>query len=164
VTATSLGGQDHERELLGGFLDWYRAVVQRKVEDLTLEEASRVRTPSGVSLLGIVRHLGCVERGWFRSRFAGEEVELAGGSDNSADFRLGLEDTVASVLAGYQDEIEHSRRIAARASLDDVSVYEHRIYGGVTLRWILVHMVEESARHAGHLDILREQLDGRTGD
>lgn len=164
VTGSAFGGQDHERELLGGFLDWYREVVQHKVEDLTLEDASQVRTPTGVSLLGIVRHLTCVEQGWFRDQFAGEVPEEPGEHDNAAEFLLGPDDTVPSVLAGYRDEIGRSRRIAAQAALDAISTREHPIFGGVSLRWVLVHMIEETARHAGHLDILREQLDGRTGD
>ena len=71
---------------------------------------------------------------------------------------------MASTVAFYRESTNHSRRVVAAASLDDVSVGESPFYGHVSLRWILVHMLEETARHAGHLDLMREQIDGRTGD
>jgi len=165
VADDSLGGQAPERELLSGALDWYRAVVVRKVDDLSFEQATRVLTPSGLSPLSIVQHLAWVECVWFRWRFAAEDVSIfTGGSDNSVTFELRPGDVVESVVASYRDEAEHARRIVAGASLDDVSVRESPLYGRVTLRWILVHLLEETARHAGHLDLMRERLDGRTGD
>lgn len=161
----SLGGQAPERELLTGALDWYRAVVIRKVEDLSIEQATRVLTPSGLSPLSIVQHLAWVECVWFRWRFAAEDVSIfTGGSDNSVTFALGAGDVVASVVASYRDEADHARRIVAGSALDDVSVRGGTLHGRVTLRWILVHLLEETARHAGHLDLMREQLDGQTGD
>jgi len=158
--SSALGGRADERELLNGFLDWYRSVVENKVADLSLEDASRVMTPTGLSPLGIVKHLAYVERGWFNVRFAAEEVKV----DPDAVFRVEPEDTVASVLAFYRDSVKESRRIAAGASLEDVSKSESPHYGSVSMRWILVHMLEETARHGGHLDLMREQIDGRTGD
>jgi Protein of unknown function (DUF664) len=154
-----------ERELLTGFLDWYRAVVERKVADLSLEDATRIMTPSGLSPLGIVKHLGDVERRWFRLRFAGEDVAVRRSDDDpGADFRIEPGDTVASVLVSYRDAVADAQRITAGASLDDLSKSESPHYGRVSLRWILVHMIEETARHAGHLDLMREQIDGTTGD
>jgi uncharacterized damage-inducible protein DinB len=154
-----------ERELLSGFLDWYRAVVQNKVTGLSLDSATRIMTPSGMSPLGIVKHLGDVERRWFCLRFAGEDVAiLRSDADPDADFRIEPNDTLASVIDFYRAAADDSRRIAARASLDDMSVSESPHYGRVSLRWILVHMIEETARHAGHLDLMREQIDGKTGD
>ena len=88
-----LGVRRDETSTLSGFLDWYRAVIERKVDGLNLEQASRVRTPSGLSALGVVKHLGWVERGWFREIFAGEDVETVDGEDdNSAEFTLELPD------------------------------------------------------------------------
>jgi uncharacterized damage-inducible protein DinB len=160
-----LGTRRDERDTLVGFLDWYRAVIERKVEGLSGDDASRVVTPSGLSPLGIVQHLAYVERSWFRKRLTGERVEtLHQGDDNAVQFELDPGTSVDSVLAFYRDECERSRAIVADAALDDVSVDEHPVYGQVTLRWILVHMIEETARHAGHLDLMREQIDGRTGD
>jgi hypothetical protein len=161
----ALGGRAPERELLTGALDWYRAVAIRKVEDLSFEQATRVLTPSGLSPLGIVQHLAWVECVWFRWRFAAEDVPIfTGGSDNTVTFELRPGDVVESVVASYRDEADHARRIVAGAALDDVSTRESPMFGLVTLRWTLVHLIEETARHAGHLDIMREQLDGRTGD
>jgi Protein of unknown function (DUF664) len=154
-----------ERELLNGFLDWYRAVVQNKVTGLSLDSATRIMTPSGMSPLGIVKHLGDVERRWFCLRFAGEDVAiLRSDADPDADFRIEPNDTVASVIDFYRAAADDSRRITAMASLDDMSVSESSHYRRVSLRWILVHMIEETARHAGHLDLMREQIDGKTGD
>jgi uncharacterized damage-inducible protein DinB len=160
-----LGVQRNERETIEGALDWYRAVVQHKVEDLNLDQARDVLTPTGLSVLGVIKHLGWVERGWFREIFAGEEVEfIASEEDNSAEFLIDQDDTVESVLGFYRDEVERSRRIAGSSSLDDTSAGSTTFHGHVSLRWILVHMLEETARHAGHVDVMREKIDGRTGD
>ena len=106
-----LGVRRGERETLGGFLEWYRAVVERKVEGLTSEDAKRVRTPTGMSALGIVRHLGSVARGWFRETFAGEDIEaIDTDGDNSAEFAIGSDDTVESVVAFYRAEVEEAGR------------------------------------------------------
>jgi hypothetical protein len=159
-SSTALGGQANERELLTGFLDWYRAVVERKVADLSLQDATRIMTPTGLSPLGIVKHLACIERNWFKARLAAEGEKV----DSDAAFRVLPGETVATVVAFYRDSVIESRRIVARASLDDISSSESPHYGYVSLRWILVHMLEETARHAGHLDLMREQIDGTTGD
>ena len=115
-----------ERETLGGFLDWYRAVVERKVDGLSLEDAQRVMTPSGMSSLGILKHLGWVERGWFRETFAGEDVEAIDlNGDNSAEFAIGSDDTVESVIAFYRAEVEEARRVVRESpSLDALSAKE----------------------------------------
>ena len=158
-----LGVRRPERELLAGFLDWYRQVVTNKVEGLSLEQASTVMTPSGLSPLGIVKHLTWVEAAWFRDTFAAEPI---GSELLSADsFRLTPDETVESVVVGYHDECAHSRRTSdAASSLDELSARAAEVRGHVSLRWILVHMLEETAHHAGHLDLMRETLDGRTGD
>jgi hypothetical protein len=163
--SSHLGGRAAERELLTGFLDWYRAVVENKVTGLSLEDASRVLTPTGLCPLGIVKHLGDVEQSWFRERFAGEATDTPWNEEDPfAVFRVEPQDSVASILAFYRTSTTHSRRIVDGASLDDLSVGESPVYGRVSLRWILVHMIEETARHAGHLDLMREQIDGQTGD
>lgn len=159
------GGRSDERVMLCGFLDWYRAVIVHKVEGLTEAQAARVMTPSGVSPLGIVRHLAWAERLWFRWRLAGDDVHIFTGADNSGTFRLEPTDTVATVVAAYRAEIEQAQRIVASVrSLDDLTSRPHQIFGPVSVRWVLVHLIEETARHAGHLDVIREQLDGATGD
>jgi uncharacterized damage-inducible protein DinB len=161
-----LGSRGGEREMLCGFLDWYRAVAARKLEGLADGQAATVRTPSGLSPLGVVKHLTVWERVWFRAVFAGEAVERpVAGSDNSPTFAVSADDTVASVLAAYRDENAEARRVVdATASLDQLSAAPSDLRGPVSLRWVLVHMIEETARHAGHLDVMREAIDGSTGD
>jgi uncharacterized damage-inducible protein DinB len=161
-----LGMRSGERETLEGFLDWYRAVVERKVDGLTADDAARARTTTGMSALGIVKHLGWVERGWFRETFAGEDVEaIDTDGDNSAEFAVDVADTVESVVAFYRAEVEQARRIVREApTLEAVSVRETGYGEQVSLRWIMVHMLEETARHAGHLDLMREEIDGQVGD
>jgi hypothetical protein len=161
-----LGVRKGERETLGGFLDWYRAVVERKVDGLSLEDAKRVMTPSGMSALGILKHLGWVERGWFRETFAGEDVEAIDvDGDNSPEFVIGSDETVESVIAFYRAEVEEARRVTRETPvLDALSAKETNYREHVSLRWVLVHMVEETARHAGHLDLIREEIDGQVGD
>ena len=138
MVSGQLGGIGSEREVLTGFLDWYRGVVIAKVDDLPLGDAIATATPSGLSPLGIVKHLASVERTWFRWRFAGEDVAVA--DDAATTFGIDPRDSVAA---------------SARSA---------PLYGNVSLRWTLVHLIEETARHAGHLDIIRERIDGRTGD
>jgi uncharacterized damage-inducible protein DinB len=161
-----LGVRRGESETLGGFLDWYRAVVERKVDGLSLEDATRVMTPTGMSALGILKHLGWVERGWFRETFAGEDVEAIDlDGDNSAEFAISSDDTVESVIAFYRAEVEEARRVVRESrSLDAISARETNYREHVSLRWIMVHMLEETARHAGHLDLMREEIDGQVGD
>ena len=159
-----LGVRKPERETLLGFHDWYAQVVMNKVEGLTLEQASQPMTPSGISPLGIVKHLTWAEDTWFRFRFAGEDLDVEMGGDNSPTFVLDPEDTIESIVAAYSTAVQSSRRVVEQASLDDLAAREHRVYGMVSLRWIIVHMIEETARHAGHLDLMREQLDAQTGD
>jgi hypothetical protein len=119
-----------------------------------------------VRSFGVVKHLGWAERGWFRETFAGEDVEAIGSDgDNSAEFAIGTDDTVGSVIAFYRAEVEHSRRVCNdAASLDELSAMETSYREQVSLRWIMVHMLEETARHAGHLDLMREDIDGQVGD
>ena len=162
----TLGVRQTERQTLTGFLDWYRAVVERKVTGLSDTQAMMVMTSSGLSPLGVVQHLAWVERAWFREVFLGEEVEAAAtGEDKSAEFAVAGDQTVESVLAFYRAEVHAARQIVADASsLEALSATPTDFAGHVSLRWILVHMLEETARHAGHLDVMREELDGQTGD
>ena len=115
---------------------------------------------------GVLKHLGWVERGWFRETFAGEDVEAIDlDGDNSAEFAVGSDDTVESVIAFYRAEVGEARRVVGESpSLDILSARETTYQEHVSLRWVMVHMLEETARHAGHLDLMREQIDGQVGD
>ena len=113
--------------------------------------------PSATTLLGLVKHVTFVEKVWFHVSLAGRsrlEVGIPEGADDS--WVLADDDTVASVSAGYRAAWAEADEIAAPYDLDDLAVHNRR--GPLTLRWIYVHMVEELARHAGHGDILREQV------
>jgi uncharacterized damage-inducible protein DinB len=142
-------------------LEWNRSVAVRKLDGLTLDEATKLRTPTGLTLVGVVRHLAWCERGWFEHFFLGiadDEV----GSDES--FAVDEVTSVEVVIADYLAAVARSREIVAEATSYEVrSVLPHDYFGIVTLRWILLHMTKETARHAGHLDILRELTDGETG-
>ena len=143
-------------------LDWNRSVVVRKLEDLTLREATHVATPSGLTLLGVVRHLAWCERGWFGHFYLGEPDD--GVEDDTASFSVEAVSSVEEVVADYLEAVERSRQIVRQQpTLEARSVLPHDYFGFVTLRWILLHMATETARHAGHLDILRELTDGQTG-
>ena len=146
-----------ERETLQEFLDYLRESVILKVEGLT-EDAVRVSlVPSGTTLLGLVKHLAVVETLWLQYAFAGLDVDPG---------RDGLEptDTIASVTAAYRSTVERGNRIIAGSDdLERLCARTLRTPEPLSLRWVLVHLVEETARHAGHADILREQIDGSVG-
>jgi hypothetical protein len=153
-----------EKTMLSAFLDRYRETMLWKLDGLSTEQASRHLVPSATTLLGVVKHLAYVERSWFQMYFAGGPINFPWAEDEpdqDIDFRVEAGDSVESITALYQQEIARSREIVAGASLDDLS--ENQENGPRTLRWIIVHMIEETARHAGHADILRELTDGAIG-
>jgi uncharacterized damage-inducible protein DinB len=155
-----------EREMLEAFLDFHRATLLWKVSGLTDEELRRPGTPSGVSLLGLVKHLADVEQSWFVEVFAGEppEFPLWREDDPAAVWRIEPDETTAWVLDVYRRVCERCRAIVAAASAEDLAAAPRAGAEGLTLRWILVHMVEETARHNGHADIIREAIDGAVGE
>lgn len=148
-----------EKETLLAFLDYLREAIVAKLDGVSEDDARRPGVPSGTSLLGLVKHLWVVELAWFVRRFAGEDVSVS-----PADMALDEEDTVANVVARYRAAIEQANDVVSKADIDDFAAQPDSRRGGVlSLRWILVHMIEETARHAGHADILREQIDGAVG-
>lgn len=156
-----------ERVTLNAFLDFYREAVKAKLHGLSEEEANRRMVPSDTTLASLIKHLARVEMSWFQHRLAGIPLEelpylqrvLA---DPESDFRVEPDETVEVLLSRYDEQCRRSRQIASTKQLDDR--LPHPVLGEVTMRWIMVHMIEETARHAGHADILREQIDGATGD
>jgi hypothetical protein len=146
-----------ERETLLAFLDYLREAVLIKASGLDDEALRRPLVPSGTSLLGLVKHLTMVEVAWFQWSFAGSDVPIP-------DQSLEPGDTTESVFAGYRAAIEQNNALVAeRHDLDELCARKRTGFEPLSLRWVLVHMVEETGRHAGHADILREQLDGQTG-
>jgi uncharacterized damage-inducible protein DinB len=151
-----------EKAMLKAFLDWYRDTVIRKVSGLSKEQASRHLVATPTSLLGIVKHLAYVERGWFQRGMMGRDLPVPWTKeDPDADMRIGAEETVDGIIGFYREAIAESNRIIDAHNLDDVS---RNRQDPMTLRWIMMHMLEETARHAGHCDILREQTDGLVGE
>ena len=159
------GFGDAEWPALQAWLDYHRATVPWKLTGLTAEQARRVMLPSGLSMLGVVKHLAYVERNWFHVRFAGNERGPVPwtAEDPDADFRAEPGETTESILAFYAAECDKSRVAVADASPEDLAKRPDR-HQGLTLRWIMLHMIEETARHNGHLDVLRELIDGGGGD
>jgi uncharacterized damage-inducible protein DinB len=151
-----------ERETLSGFLDFLRATLLWKLEGLDDEQVRRAMVPSGTSLLGLVKHLAAVEYGWFCDTFGRETEPLPFDDTPDADLRIRPDETTEEVLAFYG-----RARAAADRAVDELEVEDTGTawFGeAVTLRWVLIHMVEETARHAGHADIIRELIDGMAGD
>lgn len=153
-----------ERTTLLQFLEWQRATLARKCEGLT-DDQLRLRSaePSTLSLLGLVRHLADVERGWFRKTLASEDIpdQFSTDADPDGDFKDLDGAPVEAVFAAWRAECELARQIVATRQLDDTG--RQRTGRAVSMRWILVHMIEEYSRHNGHADLLRERIDGATG-
>jgi uncharacterized damage-inducible protein DinB len=154
----STGG---ERQVLETFLDLYRDIVKRKLAGLSDQQIRQRHVPSQTTLGGLVKHLAAVEREWFQVVLAGLSWDELGAAPQDGGWSLDAHDTVETLLTRYEVACADSRRVASGFSLEDC--VRHPRLGQVSLRWIYVHMIEESARHAGHADILREQTDGATG-
>ena len=154
-----------ERAMLASWLDFHRATLARKTDGVAPQRlAERTVVPSALSLLGLVRHLAEVERYWFRIVFRGEQLATLycpPGNRNGDFDDVDSADPIAN-LARWQEEVAEARRAVATASLDELRA-GLRHGEPVSLRWIMVHMIEEYARHNGHADLLRERLDGATG-
>lgn len=152
-----------EQELLSAFLDFQRDTLLWKVSGLTDAQVRRVRTPSGLSLLGLVKHLAYVERWWFQIVFAGRDLpDPRRPDDSDFTFRIEPGESAAEIIAFYRAECAAAREIVAAATdLDARARHPDRPH---TLRRILIHMIEETARHNGHADIFRELTDGATGE
>ena len=151
-----------ERTVLTRFLDEYRDEIVRKVEGLDDEQART--TPASIHLAGLVSHLLYVERWWFTVVIDGADADLPWNDDDpAADPDVDWKPTapLADLVRAYREECARSNEILARHDLDRVIDSGPR--AGRSLRWIVVHMIEETARHAGHADILRELLDGSVG-
>ncbi|WP_245181327.1 DinB family protein [Streptomyces montanisoli] len=155
--------------MLEGWLDHHRAITAVKCAGLTDDQLrQRPVAPSGLSLMGLVRHLAECERGWFRETLDGEDLPgiYFTDEDPDGDFHPGEDDTWAEAYATWQAEIATARKRAAAHGLDDEGTGRRDRKTGrpFTLRWIYTHMIEEYARHNGHADLIRESLDGSTGD
>lgn len=153
-----------ERETLEWFLDYHRRALSGKLRGLSEQDARRRLVPSLTTLLGLVSHATAVERNWFQHHLgATPREEITGNASGDAEsWDVPADKTIIEVIAEFESACEASRQIAAAFSLDQT--VPHDQLGRVSVRWIYVNILGEYARHAGHADIIREQIDGVTGD
>jgi hypothetical protein len=152
---------------LSEFLDYYRTVFLRKVQGIDDDQARLRVAASTIDLLGLTRHLVDVERWWFRCVFAAEVTDgvYDDADDPDADWHHRPDDTLADALDHWHDEVARAREItAARDDPAQLSAMATQSRGHVSLRWVMVHMIEEYARHCGHADLVREAIDGTVDD
>ncbi len=155
-----------ELTTLAEFLDYYRATLIMKAEGLSDAQARLAACPPSIlNLMGLVRHMADVERSWFRRTLLGEAAPPLFYSDANidGDIEPDDDDTLADAIQALNTEISVARRNVKGLSLDQLAAAS-RFDGPPSLRWIMVHMIEEYARHCGHADLLRERIDGSTGD
>lgn len=155
-----------ERSVLADYLRRYRLTLEMKCADLDAEQlARRAVPPSTMSLLGLVRHLADVERTWFRGTLAGQDVGMLYGTPESRDEDFdGARADDALVRQAWSDwraEVAFAEELLERT--EDLGATVERRGDRLPVRDVLVHLVEEYARHCGHADLLRECVDGRVG-
>jgi hypothetical protein len=150
-----------ERTALLGFLQRQRDLLIWKLAGVSDDVLRPVATPSGMTPHGLVRHLENVERSWIRDTFAGQKDLPYAWTDEDPDgeWHVPADVTMQALLADYVAESALCDAVIAAASLDEVGV--HR---GFNLRWIVLHLIEETARHIGHADLFRENADGQVGE
>jgi Protein of unknown function (DUF664) len=165
--------QADEAGMLVAFLDYYRASLLLKAEGLTDEQARTATVPpSDLNIMGLIRHMSEVERSWFQRWMIKADTPGIYCSDDDPDedrdLHPGPDDTLADAIAVFQREVDISRQITAGATPDTPAAHvgESVNWAGFhpNLRWILIHMIEEYARHCGHADLIRERIDGVVGD
>ncbi|MGR8006981.1 DinB family protein [Streptomyces hypolithicus] len=155
-----------ERTQLIGWLDMQRAIVAWKCEGLSDEDAHRSLLPTSphMTMAGIVSHMRWVENTWFEVVFLGRPAKGPRFEGGHEDADMMVEGTpLAQLLAEYEQQCAVSNEIIAAHSLDDIGRHPDFEVSAASLRWMLMHMLEETARHAGHMDTIRELLDGGTG-
>ena len=152
-----------EKEMLWVALDRHRDAIVWKLQGLGDDDLRRSMVPSGTSLLGMVKHLAAVEYGWFCETFGRETEPLPFVDDDpEADMRAEADETTADILAFYERARAASDTVIGELDLDDTGSTSRG--DEPSLRWVLIHMVEETCRHAGHVDVVRELIDGMAGD
>jgi uncharacterized damage-inducible protein DinB len=155
-----------ERSVLTDYLRAYRLTLEMKCAGLDAGQlARRSVPPSTMSLLGLIRHIAETERAWFRMRMAGQDVPWLFRTDEDGDAAwngaVPDPDVVAQAWQAWRGEVAFAERFVAET--DDLGARAMRDGGTISLREVLVHMIEEYARHCGHADLLRERIDGRVG-
>ncbi len=158
--------QADERTMLEAFLDHYRASLADRAHGLSHEQLQIALPPSTLTLSRLLGHMALVEQHWFQKRFDGEDLgepwaSLDWGDDDDAEMTLAQTWSIEELFERFEAAVADSRaRVEAAESLDQLSARSHRNGDHWQLRWILVHMIEEYARHCGHADFIRESIDG----
>ena len=161
-----------ERTSLCQFLDFYRATIVGLAEGLSREQMATTLPPSTLTIAGLLKHLALVEDSWFQEDFLGLPIpapfaDVDWDADPDWEFRTALDDDPADLIAGYEAACERSRAVVAElGDLDALSVGTSRrgltVGEQYSLRWVVLHLIEETARHLGHADLLRQAADGAT--
>lgn len=155
-------------QLLSQYLDYYREAILRKLAGLTEEQLRSPITPSGWTPLGLLNHLTMMELRWFRWGFRAEHIaDPWGGGLPGSDWNVPADRPAEDVFAAFRTQAVRTKEIVAGVPLDAVAASGGRFSESrdrPTLAWILFHVLQEYARHAGHLDIVRETIDGTTGE
>lgn len=160
----------NERDALAQYLDYQRETILLKCEGLDRDQLARRIPTSALTLAGILYHLAIVEEGWMESRFLGlpDREDYAGvdwDADPDWEFRTATTMDPEDLRNRYRTACDRSRAAAAKAeSLEQLSDFKGTNDWQFSLRWVLLHLIEETARHAGHADLLREAIDGSVGE
>ncbi|MCI3277119.1 DinB family protein [Streptomyces cylindrosporus] len=155
-----------ERAMLDSWLDFHRATLELKVRDLDdAQVRAAVAEPSELTLLGLVQHLAEVERNWFQRTVARLDVPPVYGAENESGYGLDPGRGLDEALDVWRREVARGRELCGGLSLEHTGRIPEGPMAGVevSFRWVLIHLIEEYARHNGHADILRERIDGVTG-
>jgi uncharacterized damage-inducible protein DinB len=163
VDYTEIPRTGDERSTLLAFLEWQRSTLARKCAGLEPDQLRILSVePSTMSLLGLVRHMADVERGWFRVTLGGEDIGYRYSTDDDPDGEFDNVESadVDEAFAAWREECARADEIISRRALDATG--HQRTGTEVSMRWVLNHMIEEYSRHNGHADLLRERIDGAT--
>ncbi|WP_274560097.1 DinB family protein [Streptomyces spiramyceticus] len=166
MTRTDMPTTFDERASLTTFLDYVRDTARAKCDGVSAEDARKAPLPGSplMTLCGLINHLRWVEYYWFQVAFLGEEDQGPWtDEDPDREMRIAVDIPLAELLAEYEAQSARYRELVAATELDAKAKTPSRNGTHVNLRWVILHLIEETARHNGHLDMLRELADGRTG-
>ncbi|PKW07837.1 Protein of unknown function [Streptomyces sp. 1222.5] len=166
MTRTDTPPSWDERTQLTTFLDYARATARAKCEGASPEDARRAPLPGSplMTLCGLINHVRWVEYYWFQVVFLGEEDEGPWtDEDPDREMRIAVDIPLAQLLTEYEEQSARYRELVAATDLDAEAKRSMRDGRHPDLRWVLLHLIEETSRHNGHLDVVRELLDGTTG-
>ncbi|WP_435133878.1 DinB family protein [Actinacidiphila sp. bgisy144] len=168
MSRTDMPARFDERTMLTTFLDYARATAVAKCAGVSAQDAARAPLPGSplMTLGGLLSHLRWVEYWWMQVIFLGEEDTQAPWTDEDPDreMRVGAQTPLAELVAAYEEQSARYRELVAATELSAIAKRPVRDGTHVTLGWVLMHLIEETSRHNGHIDILREMADGTTGD